>query len=129
MPLVWAHAEYIKLCRSLRDGKAYVTSDIAVQRYLEEKRQSAFATWRFSDKIQELPRGKNLRLELHDSAVVRWTIDGWQHWVETATSDSALGVHHLDLSSMDLRGAAEVIFTFRWTASGEWEGEDFKIKL
>ncbi len=36
MPLLWAHAEYIKLCRSLRDGKAYVTSDIAVQRDLEE---------------------------------------------------------------------------------------------
>ena len=23
MPLVWAHAEYLKLCRSLRDGEVF----------------------------------------------------------------------------------------------------------
>ena len=37
MPLVWAHAEYVKLLRSLRDGKVFDRPPQTVQRYLIEK--------------------------------------------------------------------------------------------
>jgi glucoamylase len=37
MPLVWAHAEYLKLRRSLRDGRLFDLPPQTVQRYLIEK--------------------------------------------------------------------------------------------
>jgi glucoamylase len=41
MPLVWAHAEYIKLCRSLRDRVVFDMPPQTVNRYLAGRRQSA----------------------------------------------------------------------------------------
>ena len=35
MPLVWAHAEYLKLCRSLKDGRVFDTPPQTVQRYID----------------------------------------------------------------------------------------------
>ncbi len=35
MPLVWAHAEYIKLRRSLRDGRVFDMPPQTVDRYIE----------------------------------------------------------------------------------------------
>lgn len=37
MPLVWAHAEYIKLRRSLRDGKVFDIPPQTVERYIRQK--------------------------------------------------------------------------------------------
>jgi glucoamylase len=37
MPLVWAHAEYIKLSRSIRDGKVFDMPPAAARRYLSRK--------------------------------------------------------------------------------------------
>ena len=39
-PLVWAHAEYVKLLRSLTDGKVFDTPPQTVKRYLLDKTQS-----------------------------------------------------------------------------------------
>src|SRR5690606_34628173 len=40
MPLVWAHAEYLKLCRSLRDGRVFDRPPQTVQRYLVDNARS-----------------------------------------------------------------------------------------
>ncbi|MEJ2758164.1 MAG: glucan 1,4-alpha-glucosidase [Anaerolineales bacterium] len=37
MPLVWAHAEFVKLLRSLQDGKVFDTPEQTVQRYLRKQ--------------------------------------------------------------------------------------------
>ena len=37
MPLVWAHAEYVKLLRSLKDGKVFDTPPQTIQRYIESQ--------------------------------------------------------------------------------------------
>ncbi len=57
MPLMWAHAEYIKLLRSLRDGQVFDLPPQTVQRYLVDKIFVRFVVWRFSQKARELPVG------------------------------------------------------------------------
>ena len=37
MPLAWAHAEYLKLCRSLDDDRVFDTPPQTVDRYLVER--------------------------------------------------------------------------------------------
>ena len=77
MPLVWAHAEHIKLLRSLRDGAVFDMPPQGVKRYIEDKTVSPLRTWRFNNKIRTMPAGKRLRIELRRRAVVHWSSDNW----------------------------------------------------
>ncbi len=59
MPLVWAHSEYIKLCRSLQDGKVFDMPPQTVQRYQVDKTPARYWTWRFNNKCRWKPAGVN----------------------------------------------------------------------
>jgi hypothetical protein len=67
-----------------------------------EKKQAAFAAWRFSEKIQSLPIGKNFRLEILTPATVRWAFDEWKTWHDAETHDPKLGIHFVDFSVSEL---------------------------
>jgi len=127
MPLVWAHAEYVKLCRSLCDQEIFDRPPQTVQRYLSGKAPSTRVTWRFNNKIRSMPAGRILRVELLAPAVVHWSTDGWRTVHDTPTSDTTLGVHIVDLDTMALRVDAAVDMTFYWSAADRWEGADFVI--
>ena len=88
MPLVWAHAEYVKLRRSLHDGRVFDTPPQPVQRYLVEKTGSPHMFWRFDQKCRSLSAGKVLRLEVLAPAVVHWSSDGWDTAHDTRTRDT-----------------------------------------
>jgi hypothetical protein len=77
MPLVWAHAEYIKLARSLRDGRVFDLPPQPVQRYQVDKVGSRFAIWRFNQRCRRMPAGKTLRIETLAAARVHWSLDSW----------------------------------------------------
>jgi glucoamylase len=127
MPLVWAHAEYVKLRRSLHDGRVFDLPRRAAQRYVVEKQGSSHAIWRFDQPRRAFSVSRTLRLEVMASAVVRWTCDGWKTAHETESQDTGLGVHLADLPTESLPGGSEVIFTFRWQKTGRWEGRDFHV--
>ena len=52
MPLVWAHAEHIKLLRSLRDGAVFDMPPQGAKRYVEGKTPSTLRSWRFNNKVR-----------------------------------------------------------------------------
>ncbi len=126
-PLVWAHSEYIKLRRSLRDGKIFDQPPQTVQRYLIEKPTRQIFGWRFNNKTRSVPRHKKLRLILLTPALVHWSIDGWQTSQDTHTRDSGLSTYLLDLPTASLPSGAEVVFTFYWPQENRWEGQDYKV--
>lgn len=125
MPLVWAHAEYVKLRRSLRDGKVFDLPPGAVRRYQVDGTGSTIESWRLNRKSERLTRGKTLRVETLQPAIVHWTVDEWRTSHDTPTLETMLGVHWADLPTAALREGATVRFTFRWRNSGLWQGEDF----
>lgn len=129
MPLVWAHAEYIKLARSLRDGRIFDMPPVTAQRYLSEKKRSSFHCWRFCDQIDSLGKDKNLRFEVLAPAVVHWSSDGWKTAEDLHSRDTKLGVHVADLKRDKLRGADRIEFTFHWPYEDRWEGRNFEISL
>jgi glucoamylase len=128
-PLVWAHAEYIKLRRSLRDGVVFDQAPQPVQRYQVEKRTSPYFGWRQNNKPRSMPCGKILRVVLRAPALVHWSVDAWQTARDTATRDSGLGMHYADLSTEQVKVGAQVIFTFRWMDEGRWEGSDYTVTV
>jgi glucoamylase len=126
-PLAWAHAEYVKLCRSLQDGAVFDRPPQTVQRYLVERRTSDRIVWRFNNKVREMPLGSSLRVETLVPAVVHWSTDGWQTIHDTPTRDTTLGVHLADLRVLGMRVGDNVVMTFYWPESDRWEGVDFTV--
>ena len=64
MPLVWAHAEYVKLCRSLGDGRVFDTPPQPVQRYQVQKRGVAARDLALQPQVPVSSPGQALRLEV-----------------------------------------------------------------
>ena len=128
-PLVWAHSEYIKLLRSIRDGKIFDQPPQTVQRYLVEKRQRSIFGWRLNNKTRTIPRGKVLRIVLISPATVHWSIDRWKTSQDTRTRDSGLGIHTLDLPTASLPAGGQAAFTFLWAKENRWEGTDYVVMV
>jgi glucoamylase len=126
-PLVWAHSEYIKLRRSLRDGTIFDQPPQTVQRYLVERKTSPYFAWRFNNKCKTIPPGKILRIILHSAALVHWSFDRWQNSQDTKTRDTGLQTHVADLPSDKLASGRELVFTVYWQDQQRWEGVDFSV--
>ena len=77
-PLVWAHSEYIKLRRSLRDGKSSISRRSRAALPCGEEEIGVLCGWRFNNKCRTMPQGKKLRLVLPAPALVHWSFDGWR---------------------------------------------------
>jgi glucoamylase len=129
MPLVWAHAEYVKLRRSLREGRVFDTPPQTIQRYQVRKIGSPYAIWRFNHKCRTIMRGKTLRLEVLAPATVHWSDDGWRTMHDTPTKDSGVGVHCADLLLKHISVGGTVKFTFYWVDAGKWENTDFAVTI
>ena len=129
MPLVWAHAEYLKLRRSLHDGQIFDMPPQTVKRYLIDKTVSPRIIWKFNQKIRSMPRGKILRIETLTPAIIHWSADHWKTTQEVKTSDVRLGIHSADLMTTQLSTGNEVKFTFYWPEAKHWEGIDFSVRI
>jgi glucoamylase len=128
-PLVWAHAEYVKLCRSLRDGKVFDRPPQTVQRYIVNRTTSSRISWRFNNKVRAISAGTMLRVETLANAIVHWSTDRWRTVHDAVARDTTLGVYVADLETMHLRSGDRVDFTFYWPAADRWEGVDFVIDV
>lgn len=129
MPLVWAHSEYVKLVRSLKDGRVFDLPPQPVKRYQVEKKRSAHALWHIQQPCRAIPAGKILRVVLLAPALVHWSPDNWKKILDTPTRDSGLGVHYADLPTEKLKSGPKILFTFYWKESSRWEGKDYCVTV
>ncbi len=129
MPLVWAHAEHLKLLRSLADGAVFDLPRQAARRYLHGGHTARCRTWRPDFRATSLPAGRALRIDLPHAAVVHWTIDGWGRTTDSPTRDTGLGLHVLDIASDGLHPGARIAFTWQWAGNGEWVGRDYAVDV
>lgn len=129
MPLVWAHAEYIRLLRSLKERKVWDMPPQTVQRYQVEKKSASFGIWTFAQQRGRLSAGKDLRIDCLSRAKVHWTTDNWKTAHDLETVDSGLGVHYAILQCAALQPGASVRFTFYWPQAKKWEESNFAVDI
>lgn len=129
MPLVWAHAEYLKLGRSIHDGIVYDTPEITRVRYLQNHVTSDLSIWSFSNKFTWLEKGRKLRIQVLARAKIHWSPDSWKTVYDWDTIDSGIGVHYRDIPTENMDDGDAVVFTFFWPEGAKWEGRDFKITM
>jgi glucoamylase len=129
MPLVWAHSEYLKLCRSLKTKQVFDMPAQTYERYITAKTVSNIFIWNFKTQYSIIPKGKILRIECLASAIVKWTTDNWATANETKTLDSCIGNHFADIPTSELKYGHKISFTFYWIDSGNHEHRDYQVSV
>ncbi|HVX61114.1 MAG TPA: glycoside hydrolase family 15 protein [Pirellulales bacterium] len=112
MPLAWAHAEYLKLRRSLAEGKVYDLPRQVRQRYVVDKPDSQIAVWRVNHRRGQMPPGKRLRIVCDEPARLSWSAGNTRDWQTAETRHAGLGIHCVDLPASDLPEGSVVRFRF-----------------
>jgi len=129
MPLAWSHAEYIKLCRSIKSGKIFDMPQQVEKRYLIKKNFSNIFIWNFNSLYKYIPKGKILRIQCLARAIVLWSSDNWLSYKEVETLDSGLGVYFADLETSNLENEQKISYTFFWTDTENWENMNYTLSI
>lgn len=130
MPLAWAHSEYIRLLRSITDGRLFDQPPDTRQRYVQNQTKSNLCLWRFDHQPDSIFAGRKLRIEVMAPAVVHFSTDDWKTADDINTRDSGLGFHLADLPTEQLKTGSKLRFTFRWPqAANRWEGKNFEVEI
>ena len=128
MPLMWAHAEYIKLLRSARDGKVFDLIPEVAERYLGDRSKcKTLEVWKFNRQIKQVKAGYTLRIQAIAPFKLRWTNNGWSTAQDTAASSTNMKVYYVDLPPSAIESSIE--FTFFWTDSDSWEDCNYQIAV
>jgi glucoamylase len=128
MPLVWAHAEYIKLLRSAHDGEVFDRIPAVVERYQAQGPPCQIETWTFRRRVRSVRQGSSLRIQAGAPFRLRWTADEWETIHDTSSTSTALDISFADIPVAS-RQLAPIRFTFYWPGSERWEGRDFVINV
>jgi glucoamylase len=128
MPLMWAHAEYIKLLRSVRDGAVFDRIPAVAERYLERKGRRDQEVWKFNRRVRVVAAGKTLRVLAPSPFHLRWSLDEWKGFNDSEATPTAVGIYGVDMG-IPKRQRAPVRFTFYWSEGDRWEGKDFSVEI
>ena len=115
MPLVWAHAEYAKLVRSLHDGRVFDMPQQPYERYVREQVGCDITLWAPHCRPRQMPIGNRLRIQMPADGVIRWSVSG-DAAVETPSRDTTLGAWLADLDTERLPVGSRIQFAI--AASG-----------
>lgn len=128
MPLAWAHAEYVKLVRSIALGHAIDRPEAAWRRYRGERPDAVRATWRFTAPRPSMTAGRLLRFELLAPCRVHASLDGWRTTIDVDARDTGMGVWVADVPGSDrLAPGRAVDATFYWPGADRWEGRNVRV--
>jgi glucoamylase len=127
MPLVWAHAEYIKLVRSATDGAVFDLIPDVAARYLVPHDRSNLEIWNFYRQIDVIDPTSTLRIVLAWPFRLHWSNDGWSHPTDSPAASPAQGLFFVDLPPLMRQGA--FVFTFFWTESQQWQQVDYQVAV
>jgi glucoamylase len=127
-PLMWAHAEYIKLLRSASDGKVFDMIPAVANRYQTRRNCMKLEVWKPNRRVRTVQSGATLRILALASFSLRWTTDEW-HTVNNSQSNStSIDIHFVDIP-LAMDQCSPIRFTFFWPSNNRWEGRDYKIDV
>jgi glucoamylase len=129
MPLMWAHAEYIKLLRSAADGRVFDRVPVVAARYLGHgTARRRIEVWKPNRRVTGVRAGTTLRIQAGAPFRLRWTRDEWMHATDTRSVPTGLGIEYVDLEPGQA-GDPPLRFTFCWPDRDAWEGRDYAVGI
>jgi glucoamylase len=129
MPLVWAHAEHIKLLRSLKDGAVFDMPPQPFDRYVKNTPPPPPAVWRVTTRTLRIAARRPLRLEFMEPALVHWSTNNWEITTDSTAEPTDFGTYIFDLPTEAIQPDGTIVFTIYWTQKNTWAGTDFRIAM
>ena len=133
VPLVWAHAEYLKLLRSALDGKVFDRIEPVYARYCKPEGRKGLRgdieIYSLRRPIQKLPAGATLRILHEDRFAVTWSADGWKTVNVSQSRSLGSAGYSVDISTAGSPPGGELSWTLQWTEQGRWLGYNVNLKI
>ncbi|MBI5644086.1 MAG: glucan 1,4-alpha-glucosidase [Deltaproteobacteria bacterium] len=128
-PLMWAHAEYIKLLRTKKDWAGCDEIAEVKKRYVEDKIRLDMSAWKKTMPIASAGSSDIIRIISFQKANLLWTEDEWNTKTEDPMRDTGLGLYYMDFKPGAFKPGTRLIFTFHYTDTGAWEGRDYDLRV
>ena len=91
-PLMWAHAEYVKLLRSAADGKVFDLVPEVAARYLSRDRKcKPLEIWKHNRQVRAVTAGDILRIQAGAPFLLHWTPDDWGTTEDSHSTPTSVG--------------------------------------
>jgi glucoamylase len=129
MPLVWAHAEFLKLLVARERGRPLELLDAVWDRYGGRRPSATMWHWRGASPVNHLPADRSLVIESGSPFSLHYGLDGWQGVQDRQSRPLGLGMHGVVLEVDSLASAAELNFTRYLSDESRWEGSDHRVLL
>jgi len=131
MPLLWAHAEYIKLLRSASEGRVYDSIPEVRRRYVTDRqKREPMEVWKLDRQIRFLAKGSVLRIHGKEQFRLRWSNDDWKTQHDSESKANSLQIDFVDLPvEISVNPRTQINFTFFWMKNEQWEGQNFAVTV
>jgi glucoamylase len=130
MPLMWAHAEYVKLLRSSADGQVFDRIPEVADRYIARKsRTKRLEVWKPIRKVRQMREGETLRVHGSAPFILQWSAEGGSTTSQSTSRRNSLDIDYLDLDEVKTLAGTIIQFTFFWTDKQQWEGQDYVVTV
>ena len=133
VPLVWAHAEYLKLLRSAADGKVFDRIEPVFERYAANGNGSRgrtpveFASLR--RLIHAIPTGHTLRIIDDAPFDAVWSSDGWKTTQRYSSRSLGSAGFSVDIDASAYGESGGLSWTFHWTSQDRWLGYNVDVRI
>jgi len=109
MPLVWAHAEFLKLLAAKASERPVELFDPVLERWNREVPEAATWFWRSTSAFASAPRGRTLRFEDVQPFSLTYSIDGGPE-ITADAHGAPFGLHAVTLASDVTAHATGLVF-------------------
>ena len=131
MPLVWAHAEYLKLLRSSADNKVFDRVDPVYERYCEpagmRRRRHDVEIYSRRRPVQRIRAGETLRILDEGHFDVIWTDDEWKTTQKAPSRSIGSAGYTADVTPR--RDSPALEWTLHWPDQDTWLGYNVEVKI
>jgi len=135
IPLMWAHADFVRLLRSTVDKKVFDLIDPVAARYRDrmaneakEKERRPIEVWKMNRMVRSAPAGALLRVQASSPFTLHWSPDEWHTTYDTSSTPTALGIEYVDID-IPLTQNSPLRFTFFWPQDNQWQGRDYQVEV
>lgn len=128
IPLMWAHAEYVKLLRSVVDNKIFDCLDPVAERYCNDGSRRVIEIWKMNRQVRKVPAGALLRIQAESAFMLHWSDDDWQTARDSSSTPTALGIEYVDIQ-LEAKQKGSLRFTFHWSFENRWQGIDYAVEI
>ncbi|HEX4377415.1 MAG TPA: glycoside hydrolase family 15 protein [Steroidobacteraceae bacterium] len=126
MPLLWSHAEFLKLLIAREHRRPIELLQSVEERFAAPNNAVAWH-WRNEVRVLRLESGRGLSIEDRSPFVLHYGFDGWQQVTERAATAQPFGLWSVSFTPLELAKFSAINFTRRY--DGRWEGEDHQVTL